>query len=30
VTEEDIKNNEDYFSIMKKNLETLKKALSSK
>lgn len=30
VTDEDIKNNEDYFSIMKKNLETLKKALSSK
>ncbi|WP_078414114.1 metal ABC transporter solute-binding protein, Zn/Mn family [Priestia abyssalis] len=27
VTEEDIKNKEDYFSIMKKNLETLKTAL---
>jgi zinc transport system substrate-binding protein len=30
LTEEDIKNNEDYFSIMKKNLETIEKALSSK
>ncbi|WP_235991896.1 metal ABC transporter substrate-binding protein [Metabacillus schmidteae] len=28
LTDEDIKNNEDYFSIMKKNLETLKKALN--
>lgn len=30
ITEEDQKNNEDYFSIMKKNLETLEKALSNK
>jgi zinc transport system substrate-binding protein len=30
VTDEDIKNKEDYFSIMKKNLETLEKALSNK
>ncbi|KKI88879.1 hypothetical protein WQ54_29405 [Bacillus sp. SA1-12] len=30
VTEEDLNNNEDYFSIMNKNLETLKKALSAK
>lgn len=28
ITEEDVKNNEDYFSLMKKNLETLKKALN--
>lgn len=27
LTEEDIKNNEDYFSLMEKNIETLKKAL---
>lgn len=27
LTEEDIKNNEDYFSLMEKNVETLKKAL---
>ncbi|MCM3164602.1 metal ABC transporter solute-binding protein, Zn/Mn family [Metabacillus litoralis] len=30
ITEEDVKNNEDYFSIMERNLETLKTALSSK
>lgn len=30
LTEEDKNNNEDYFSIMKKNLETIEKALSSK
>jgi zinc transport system substrate-binding protein len=30
ITEEDAKNNEDYFSIMERNLETLKTALSSK
>ena len=30
VTDEDLKNNEDYFSIMKKNLETLETALSNK
>lgn len=30
ITDEDKKNNEDYFSIMKKNLETLEKALSKK
>ncbi|MGM0875018.1 MAG: metal ABC transporter solute-binding protein, Zn/Mn family [Bacillota bacterium] len=30
VTDEDIKNNEDYFSIMEKNLETLEKALFNK
>ncbi|WP_299089317.1 zinc ABC transporter substrate-binding protein [uncultured Metabacillus sp.] len=30
ITEKDINNNEDYFSIMNKNLETLKKALSAK
>ncbi|MCM3666207.1 metal ABC transporter substrate-binding protein [Mesobacillus subterraneus] len=28
ITEEDVKNNEDYFSLMRKNLETLKKALN--
>ncbi|MBM6616672.1 metal ABC transporter solute-binding protein, Zn/Mn family [Bacillus suaedaesalsae] len=28
ITDEDIKNNEDYFSIMKRNLETLKTALN--
>ncbi len=28
LTEDDIKNNEDYFSLMRKNLETLKKALN--
>lgn len=30
VTDKDLKNNEDYFSIMKKNLETLETALSNK
>lgn len=30
ITEEDVKNNEDYFSIMERNLETLKTVLSSK
>jgi zinc transport system substrate-binding protein len=30
VTDEDLKKNEDYFSIMKKNLETLETALSNK
>ena len=30
VTDEDLKNNEDYFSMMKKNLETLETALSNK
>jgi zinc transport system substrate-binding protein len=28
ITDEDVKNNEDYFSLMRKNLETLKKALN--
>jgi zinc transport system substrate-binding protein len=28
ITEDDVKNNEDYFSLMRKNLETLKKALN--
>jgi zinc transport system substrate-binding protein len=28
ITEEDVKNNEDYFSLMRKNLEILKKALN--
>ncbi|WP_062107583.1 metal ABC transporter solute-binding protein, Zn/Mn family [Bacillus niameyensis] len=30
ITEDDLKNNEDYFSIMNKNIETLKKVLSEK
>lgn len=30
LTEEDIQNNEDYISLMNKNIETLKQALNNK